>query len=480
VSQLKSFVWLAFGVLALVFVVTGARPPLAPKGRVVVTYWEKWTGEEAAQMQVIVDDFNKSVGKEKGIFVQYLSMSSVNQKTLVATAAGTPPDIAGLWDPEVAQFAAKNALEPLDDLAREHGIVEGYYKPVYWKGCHYQGRLWALISTPAAVALHYNKQLFLDKAKELRAAGLDPKRTPQTLDELDRYAKVLDEIEIGKNGQKSIKISGYLPMEPGWFLSYTPYWFGGELYDQKTQKINLTSPQVIKAFEWIQSYSKRLGKQSMSDFRSGFGSFSSAQNPFLTGTIAMEQQGPWMANYIENLNPKMNRWKMSKEAERKLPREARKANYVWGAAPFPAAIPELKDVTYCGFDILVIPRGARHKKEAFEFIAYVNRQEVMEKLNMLHCKNSPLVKVSKNFLDNHPNPYIDVFEKLSSSPNAHPVPPLPIWMEVGNEISNTAQRVYLLEAEPRQALEEAQSRLQLKWDTYRERERLRKQSGGAL
>ena len=87
-SQLKSFVWLAFGVLALVFVVTGARPPVAPKGRVVVTYWEKWTGEEAAQMQVIVDDFNKSVGKEKGIFVQYISMSSVNQKTLVATAAG--------------------------------------------------------------------------------------------------------------------------------------------------------------------------------------------------------------------------------------------------------------------------------------------------------------------------------------------------------------------------------------------------------
>ena len=93
--------------------------------------------------------------------------------------------------------------------------------------------------------------------------------------------------------------------------------------------------------------------------------------------------------------------------------------------------------------------------------------------NMLHCKNSPLAKVSKNFLDNHPNPYIDVFEKLSASPNAHPVPSIPIWPEIGDEISNTAQRVYLLEAEPKQALAEAQARLQLKWDTYRERQRLR-------
>ena len=273
-----------------------------------------------------------------------------------------------------------------------------------------------MISTPAAVALHYNKELFLNKEKELRAAGLDAHRAPRTLDELDRYAKILDESVTEPNGRKNIKVTGYLPMEPGWFLQYTGYWFGAEMFDKKTQKINLTSPEMIKAFTWVQSYSKRLGKESMTEFRSGFGSFASAQNPFLAGTIAMEQQGPWMANYIENLNPKMNRWKMSKEEEAKLPREQRRANYVWGAAPFPSAVPGLKDVTYCGFDILVIPRGAKHKKEAFEFIAYVNRQDVIEKLNMLHCKNSPLAKVSDKFLSEHPNPYIDVFEKLAASP----------------------------------------------------------------
>ena len=230
------------GLAGLWVLLFGARHEDTPRDKVVVDYWEKWSGNEAEQMKQIVKSFNDTVGQEKGIHVRYLSMSSVNQKTLVATAAGVPPDIAGLWDSQVAQFAAINALEPLDELAKQHGITADYYKPVYWKACNFRGRLWALISTPAAVALHYNKELFEKKEKELRAAGLDPDRTPRTLDELDKYAAVLDDYTTGANGRKSLNVSGYLPMEPGWFVVHTCRWFGGQIFDEKTQKITLTTP----------------------------------------------------------------------------------------------------------------------------------------------------------------------------------------------------------------------------------------------
>jgi multiple sugar transport system substrate-binding protein len=85
-----------------------------------------------------------------------------------------------------------NALEPLDELAAAKGITQSYYKPVYWEGCSYNGRLWGMVSTPAAVALHYNKRIFKENAAGLKAAGLDPNRPPQTLAELDRYAAVID------------------------------------------------------------------------------------------------------------------------------------------------------------------------------------------------------------------------------------------------------------------------------------------------
>src|SRR5262249_13009452 len=154
-------------------------------------YWEKWSGDDAADMYRIVQDFNNTVGKQKGIYVQYLSMSDIDHRTLIATAAGVPPDIAGLWNTQVAQFAEINALEPLDELAQSRGITANYYKPVLWEGCRYKGHLWALVSSCGSQALFYNKALFARRVADLRQAGLDPTRPPRTLAELDRYAAVL-------------------------------------------------------------------------------------------------------------------------------------------------------------------------------------------------------------------------------------------------------------------------------------------------
>ena len=101
--------------------------PKPPAGFVEVTYWEKWTGNEGAQMQIIVDDFNQTVGREKRIFVNCLTISEIEQRTLAATAAGVPPDVAGLTDEQIVQFAAQDALEPLDDFAARHGLFCSYH-----------------------------------------------------------------------------------------------------------------------------------------------------------------------------------------------------------------------------------------------------------------------------------------------------------------------------------------------------------------
>src|SRR4029079_255339 len=115
--------------------------------------------------------------------------------------------------------------------------------------------------------------------------------------------------------------------------------------------------------------------------------------------------------------------------------------------------------------------------EAFEFLAFVNRQDQMEKLCSLHGKNSPLAKMSQEYLDNHPNPYIEVFEELGASPNNHPIPPLPVWPEVRSELQTIAGRVVLNEIEARDALSEAQTRLQGRLDYYNQRRQRRRESG---
>jgi ABC-type glycerol-3-phosphate transport system substrate-binding protein len=180
----------------------------------------------------------------------------------------------------------------------------------------------------------------------------------------------------------------------------------------------------------------------------------------------MQQQGPWMANYIANLKPSYSQLLVPTAQEHTLPR--RTDNYGWAVAPFPSPVPGLQNVSVCPFDILMIPTGARHKHEAFEFIAYVNRQDVSEKLCTLHCKNTQLRNVSESFFANHPNPYIKVFQDLAASRNAHGVPPIPIWPQVFKELTDAGQAVALQGADPKVVLGRAQVRLQAQYDQFRQ------------
>lgn len=443
----------------------------APEGFVVVDYWEKWTGDEYKQLkQTVVDPFNETVGKEKHIYVRLLSTANITQKVLVSTAAGVPPDVAGLWDPQLSQLVALDAVEPLETMAAEHGIRAEDYKKVYWDAIHFEGHLNALISTPASIGLHYNKRLLSENAEALRKAGLDPTRPPETVEELDRYAAAM----TVRDAQGQIEHAGFLPLVPDWYRANLFVWFGGETWDEVNHRFTLTDPNVVRAYEWVQSYSKRLGSTAVNTFTSGLGTFDSPQNPFLTGLVAMEQQGPWMANYIGHLKPSMSSVKGPLGSDIGQPPEVRHENYEWAVAPFPSAVPGQRDVAFCSFDSLVIPRGARHKREAFELIAYMQRQDVMERLCSIHCKNSPLSKVSPEFVRNHPNPYIDVFERLAASPNAHHIELTPVFAEYSAEMDAVIQRIALNEVGPRVALQEAQDRLQAKYDQFMERQRARR------
>jgi ABC-type glycerol-3-phosphate transport system substrate-binding protein len=446
----------------------GKRPDMElPRDRVVVQYWEKWTGDEAEKMREVVEEFNRTVGAEKGIHVQFMSMSNIQQKTLVATAAGVPPDIAGLFDSQLVQYAAKGALEPLDEMAAEHGIGPGLYKPVYWKTCTYEGRLWALVSTPSAVALHYNQHEFYRSAGRLRQAGLDPFRPPRTLEELEKYAIALDRFD--PQVPTRMVASGYLPMEPDWFTVVMPYWFGTWLFDESRQEFTLNDEPTVRAFSWIQGFAERLGPTSMGEFRSGFGAFNSSRNPFMIGKVAMVQQGPWMGNFIFKLNPRMAEVLVPRGLAHTLPAPLRLFNYAYRVSTFPSAKDFGKEVTFCGADLLVIPAGAKHKREAFEFIAFVQRPEISEKLCASHCKNSPMRATSSEFRTRHPNPHISEFERLSSLESARGLPQVPVWTEAGAELTYSLQKMYLGEGDPREVLNEAQRRVSLVWKEWRDR-----------
>ncbi|MHC4609621.1 MAG: hypothetical protein ACYS7M_04670, partial [Planctomycetota bacterium] len=111
----RAFIGLSL-LLALGLLAFGPRTASQlPDDRVVVVYWEKWVGFEGAAMRDLVRLFNQTTGRRKGIHVEYVPTTGIDLKTLIATAGGDPPDLAGLWQRNLHSFAASGALSPLDD-----------------------------------------------------------------------------------------------------------------------------------------------------------------------------------------------------------------------------------------------------------------------------------------------------------------------------------------------------------------------------
>jgi multiple sugar transport system substrate-binding protein len=247
-----------------------------------------------------------------------------------------------------------------------------------------------------------------------------------------------------------------LPQEPGWWPWIFCRWFGGQLFDG--QAITLaTDPRNVAAMHWVAAYTKTLGREAVTSFASGFaGQMASPQSGFFSGKVAMIFQGVWYNNYIRQYKPGLD----------------------YGvASAWPTAVEGIDDFAMAEADMLVIPRGAKHPQEAWEFIKYMNsnnprakaREELegMELMCFLQQKNSALREWSPYFTQQHPHPHIEVFRRLSASPHAVAVPDLGIWTEYEREMLAAFADVRLLRATPEQALTAAQRRLEKSWQRHR-------------
>jgi multiple sugar transport system substrate-binding protein len=248
--------------------------------------------------------------------------------------------------------------------------------------------------------------------------------------------------------------AGFDHAEPGWWPSLWGYYFGGTVYDEKSNRSLTASPPNIDAYEWMQSYPRRLGTEREQQFRAGFGNYDSPLNAFLAGKLAMVLQGPWLANVINTYKPDLD----------------------YAVAPFPV-LESLYDpaapIGLIDTDILVIPRGVRRPEACMEFIAFTQRRENVEALATAHCKNSPLAVSSAAFLADHPNRGVRVHDAIAKSPRSFLAPRTPSWLQFKAEFDAAAERMWILRGEPREVLAGLQQRTQAMLDRAADERRRR-------
>ncbi|MDG2200859.1 MAG: extracellular solute-binding protein [Phycisphaerales bacterium] len=423
---------------ALGYAIFGPKPATAVSGdRIVLNYWEKWTGSEAAAMQQVVDAFNASQDR---VHVNYLTMSSIDEKAMLSIAGGAPPDVLGLWSFNLPFYAQADAILPLD----LQGIVAETYAPAVRPLVFDGDQQLAGVNTCSSVAVYVN-------LTHLDRAGLDwrnggPPRTLEQFDAMIPHLTIHDE-------EGNVEQAAFLHMDPGWWHWCWPGYFGGQLYDVETDTATIDSPENIAAFTWFQEGQRRYGRDALRRFQSAPTDNPSPYRNFLTGRLSMTIQGPWMARVIAESAPELN----------------------WAAWPLPGPVgsPDAPaGPIEC--DILVVPRGAPHPDEAMEFIAFTQRQDMVELVSSLHAKPSPLMDVSADFYFNHLNTSIAAHEAILHSPNGFGTPPVATWPEMNAALTAGVDRIWNGDEDVATALSEVQAEV----EGQLERARIRRQRRG--
>ncbi len=422
-----------------------------PRGRTVIQYWEKWTGPEGDAIQRVVDLYNASQDRD---WVRRVPVSDIAGKAMVAIAGGDPPDVVGLYSYHVPLLAETGAAMAMDEFASRPGgggeiaeIHGGLYAPAVARLLSFGERQWCGVNTCYTLALYYNRSLF-------RRAGLDPDRPPATVSELDAATESLTE-----RSPAGLERAGFLPNMPGWWPYFWPVMFGGKLFDASSGRVLIADEPCVRAYGWVGRCAARVGAGAGSRFAGTYArSYHSAGDPFIAGRVGMIVQGPWLANFIRLYNPGLD----------------------FGAAAVPTEAgrdPE-RPAGMLEADVLVIPRGCPHPKEAYRFLAFTQRAQVQEMLARAHGKSSPMAVVSPGFAADHPNPYVGVHDAIVRSPCVRILPQTRAWQSYADQMIGAFDEIWN-GASVRGVLGRVAARVQSQVDREAGRARARRARGSA-
>src|SRR5687768_128085 len=212
-----------------------------------VELWSQWGGPPTldAQTKLVAryQELNPGVTVTTAVAPM---VSGAPEKTITATAAGSPPDV-GVFDRFViASFVSKDAFTPLTELAKRDNVLEKDFYPFAWNEASYKGKLYAV---PFQTGI---RGLFVNLA-HLRDVGVRPDQLPKTLTEMDQLA-----VRLTQQSGDAFSRVGFMPWV-GNSHFYTWGWlFGGEFYDDKTNRCTANHAKNVEAMSWLAGYSNRL------------------------------------------------------------------------------------------------------------------------------------------------------------------------------------------------------------------------------
>jgi multiple sugar transport system substrate-binding protein len=311
-----------------------AAPPRATRPRGVVTITEWGFGTDNTLAKARVDAFNRQYASSIKLNV----VPEVNdQKILTAVASGNVPDILWLDRASIASWAARGALEPLDDLiGKSHVVKMSQFYPAAVKQVTYSGHVWGVPQFMDVRPLWVN----LDPLKQ---AGL----TPTQVQHASWNALRADGIKLTKKRGSKVSRWGFdTKVQDGFFWMYS-WGNGGDLLSADGKHASFDDARNVAALEYVvETVKSQGGLAALKAFAETWGW--NAQHPFIQNQVAITLYENWLLGMIAQFAPSHN------------------------FAVYPFHGMNGKPVSLTGGLAWAIPKGAANRDAAWTFIEFMS------------------------------------------------------------------------------------------------------------
>jgi len=287
--------------------------------------------------EAIVGDWFKARVKELETKFPYIKVdmtqiasAEFEDKIVTQLAAGDAPDILPVFTNMLPRLVALNQLEPLDPWLDKAAFKKDLLPSI--KVAVYDGKTYGIPLTMSPQSLLYNQDL-LDKA------GI--KKLPETPQEFFDAAKLVKE-KTGAWGYamptktSDVLLSYILTMQ--WIIGFGSDW------SKPDGTITANDPRNKEALTWIQKFLDADLSPKGLDAPTN-------RNLFAEGKVGFMIDGPWVLMNVKAKNPELYK----------------KVGYGISPTPTHAAI--------TGGAFYTIPKGSKHKDDAWRFIEIANTPE---------------------------------------------------------------------------------------------------------
>ena len=360
------------------------------------------------------------------------------QALIGAISSGSPPDISMLWDSPVS-LGAQGAFMPLDDMMAASKISIDTWPGGLLSSCQFKGVTYGLPVTAGVYSMWYNQELF-----EAKGIPSDRASFPKTWVDLRKLSK---EFTVW-NGDR-LEVAGFMPPRAPETMAVWSALNGGMLYDQDNLKYTIDSAQNVEMFTFFLDWFNEEYKGDINlidrsgNFIDGYPNATTGLGPaFREGRQAGLQSGSWlMGDIYGDPVPTFTRWNVA------------------GHPTGPSGTTSVSGVWPNWF---VIPVGSKNPQAAFDYLAYLSTEGVVEWYQQIpDVPTNALVtpKPPTGLIEHRGEEFANDMTAFLSEQSAIVTPMWnsPVQSFGTDQIARAMEKIYTKAATPADALAEAQA-----------------------